>query len=224
MTNKELVEKYKYVSKFQATYFKDSFGNLVDGIVAPLDVDNRSLFSRIDDQGSNPWCVAYGTCNFAESMIWKKTGKLVNINPEQVYAGCKAIDGSMNTDGSSLEAGLTTALKLGCFDMSQHKIVTLVNDGTNAFCEKIKHMIHKHDLGLGGWNITTEWYNCSNDNYIISKHGHVSLGGHCMTLCGYDQTGVYIANSWGQHWGANGFCIQTWECFKKEFIYAAFLT
>lgn len=70
---------------------KDASRNVVDidGIVTPLKIDNRQLCSIPNDQGSNPHCAGYSICNIIEALIWKKTGKLIELNASQVYAKAK---------------------------------------------------------------------------------------------------------------------------------------
>lgn len=70
---------------------KDTSGNYVDidGVVTPLKIDNRQLCSVPNDQGSTPHCAGYSICNIIEALIWKKTGKLIELNASQVYAIAK---------------------------------------------------------------------------------------------------------------------------------------
>ena len=37
-----------------------------------------------------------------------------------------------------------------------------------------------------------------------------SVGGHAMLMYGYDDTGVFVLNSWGADWGFFGRCALTW--------------
>lgn len=99
-----------------------------------------------DSQGNTPHCAGYSICNLCEALIWKKTGKLINLNADQVYAKAKEIDGDLNSDGTYLEAAIKAALKLGGFDGSNIKIGVIYNDGTDETVEMMKFLIHKYDF------------------------------------------------------------------------------
>lgn len=63
---------------------KDSSGKMIniDGIVNPRKIDNRQQCSVTDDQSVNPHCAGFSICNLCEALIWKKTGKLINLNAD----------------------------------------------------------------------------------------------------------------------------------------------
>lgn len=225
MNNQELIDKYRSFTKAQRLKFslKTKGEEIpIDGIINPLSIDNRPLCSMTQNQGDTPYCAAYSAANYAEAIIWKKTGKIYDINPEQIYAGAKQIDGIINDDGTFIETALQSAFKLGCFDLQNCKIMKLVNTHDDEFIEKIKFAIHKYDLLLGGWMISDTYYDIDKNNFYLDKIGK-NVGGHCMVICGYDQSGIYIQNSWGVDFGANGFFIESWDTFKKDFIYAGFI-
>lgn len=101
----------------------------IDGIVNPVKIDNRQITSVTDQQGSTPHCAAYSICNLCESIIWKRTGKLINLNADQVYAHAKMMDGQASEDGTYLEFAIKAALKLGGFQNPDDiKIGFLYND------------------------------------------------------------------------------------------------
>lgn len=47
--NQQLIEKYKTEKLIIKTYYADGRGQLVDGIVNPLRIDNRQLMAPTDD-------------------------------------------------------------------------------------------------------------------------------------------------------------------------------
>lgn len=226
MDNKYYIDKYKDFDKIIATKYqqKDASGKIVDidGIVSPLKIDNRQLCSVTDSQGNTPHCGGYSICNIAEAMIWKKTGKLINLNADQVYAKAKQLDGQSNVEGTYLEYAIKAAIELGGFGdkTANLKIGFIYNN--NDIEKQIKRLIHKYDFLHAGFAIDDGWYNATNDNFIIQK-GRQQLGGHAVLLCGYDQTGVYIQNSWSKRWGSNGFAILPWNLVKQELIYCCFI-
>ena len=225
-TNKYYIDKYKDFDKVIKTYYqaKDANGKLIniDGIVNPLKIDNRQQFTMIDNQGSTCHCAGYSICNLCESLIWKKTGKLINLNADQVYAKAKEIDGDLNSDGTYLEAAIKAAIQLGGFDGSKIKIGTIYNDGTDKTVEMVKFLIHKYDFLHAGFQIDEGWYATNQQNYFIRSYG-ANLGGHAVCLVGYSKDGAYIANSWSSNWGSRGFAILPWSIFKRQFMYACYL-
>ncbi|KIA65510.1 hypothetical protein FG87_07805 [Nocardia vulneris] len=50
----------------------------------------------------------------------------------------------------------------------------------------------------------------ANSNYNPSRSERI-LGGHEVTIVGYDAKGVTIENSWGANWGNNGFFTAPWS-------------
>ncbi len=225
--NKYYIEKYKDFDKIIKTYFqaKDRFGKLIniDGIVNPLKIDNRQLASVTDNQGQTPHCAAYSICNWAEALLWKRTGKLFNLNADQVYAKAKTLDGSPDSEGTWLEYAIKAAMQLGGFETKDMKIKFLQNDGDDTTVEKAKFLLHKYDFLHAGFVIDDGWYKPTNSNPVIQQ-GRNSCGGHAVLLCGYDQQGVYVQNSWSTSWGAKGFAILPWSMFKEQLMYCCYWT
>lgn len=87
---------------------------------------------------------------------------------------------------------------------------------------KVKRLLHKYDFLHAGFMITDGWYKCSKWSCRI-QHGSTCYGGHAVVIVGADTEGAYIANSWGQSWGAKGFAVMPWEVVQKELLYACYL-
>lgn len=227
MSNREYIEKYKDEDEIIKTWFqvRDRSGKAIDinGLVNPLKIDNRQSASVTDQQGSTPHCAGYSIANLAEAIIWKRTGRIVNLNADQIYAHAKMQDGDVNGEGTYLECAIRAALKLGGIAKPEAiKIGFLYNDGTDVTCELLKYYVHKYDFVHAGFNITTGWYSCNEHDPVI-KHTGVNLGGHAVLVVGYDQQGAYIQNSWGKTWGSKGFGILPWDALKKEAMYFCYL-
>lgn len=71
------------------------------------------------------------------------------------------------------------------------------------------------------FNITDEWYNFRFFSDVLKeKSNPVTLGGHCVLCCGYNDAGVFIHNSWGyEDWGNYGFAVIPWSMFHRQFSY-----
>lgn len=82
--NEKLIEKYKKEDRIIMMSYKKKDKNHcyvpVDGIVNPLKIDNRQLCAPTDNQGMESSCAAFSIANICESLIWKKTGKLINLD------------------------------------------------------------------------------------------------------------------------------------------------
>ena len=104
--NEKLVERYKNDKLIIKTWYTDASGVNVEGIVNPLKIDNRHKVAPTDDQTRYPSCAGYSACTLVESILWKQTGKLVQLESNQVYARAKQLDGEMKTEGTTLEASL----------------------------------------------------------------------------------------------------------------------
>jgi C1A family cysteine protease len=49
------------------------------------------------------------------------------------------------------------------------------------------------------------------DQIWLKKPGDSFLGGHAMTIVGYNKEGFIIRNSWSEYWGNNGYAIYKYE-------------
>ena len=228
--NKYLIEQYKGEDKIISDYYKLTKNSQIfelSNIVNPLKIDNRQKMSPTDNQKDFPACAGFSAATLVESMYWKKTGKLKQLDSLQVYQLAKQNDGYVNQDGTYLEYACDAVIKLCEKDedfnfLKNSKIKLFYNDRTLNTIEFTKHLIHLNDFIQVGFNIDEGWYDCNNVNYILKPKGR-SLGGHAVLLCGYDETGFIVQNQWGINWGAKGFCIIPYDLFLKQFMYCAYI-
>lgn len=228
--NKYLIEEYKGEDKIISDFYKlQKEGKNIElsGIVIPFKIDNRQLMSPTDNQREYPACAGYSAATLIESIFWKKTGKLKQLDSLQVYQLAKQKDGSIEQYGTYLEASCQAVLELCKNDnefslFNNSKIGVFYNEKKLNTIELTKHLIHKHDFIQVGFNIDEGWYNCNNKKYIISSSGR-NLGGHAVNLCGWDYRGFYILNQWGINWGSKGFAIIPYDLFLKQLMYGTFI-
>lgn len=86
--NEDLINTYKNDDKIISDYYKmKKDGVLVDvvGIVNPARIDNRQLMSPTDNQAEYSACAGFSAATLVESIYWKKTGILKQIDSLQVY-------------------------------------------------------------------------------------------------------------------------------------------
>lgn len=116
MDNQDFIDAYKKDDKIISDYYKlrDSKGKLIDltGTICPLRIDNRQLMSPTDNQTVTPHCAGYSAATLVESLLWKRSGKLKQLDSHQVYALAKQIDGEVQMDGTYLEAAMKAVLTL----------------------------------------------------------------------------------------------------------------
>lgn len=230
MTNKDFIESYKSDDRIITDYYKlVKNGKTYDiaNIVNPLAIDNRQLMAPTDNQKDTPHCAGYSAATLIESLYWKKTGQLLQLDSHQVYALAKQLDGNVDMEGTYLEAALQSVLQLCKKDerfsfLENAQIGTFFNDRSDNTIEIAKQLIHQHDFLQVGFNIDEGWYRCDNTNYILKKYGG-TCGGHAVNLCGYDATGFYVLNQWGTDFGAKGYCIIPYDLFLQQFMYGAYL-
>lgn len=222
--NQYYINKYKLDSIIIANQYSTSNNEPIDGIVSPLKVDNRQIFAPIDFQGATPHCAGFSAANICESIIWKNTGKIVQLDAHQIYAKAKELDGCPDIEGSYPEYTLKAAIDLGTFPNKKFIVKTFRKCLDLEETKKsLKHLVHKYDFLLGGFMIKENWYQCNSSNYVIKKSSGKTIGGHAVCIVGYDKTGLIIANSWDKNWGAKGFAIVSWAEVQEDFMYGSYL-
>lgn len=188
------------------------------GFLVPKSIDLRDYCVSTRDQGSRPWCAAYAAVGFAANVLWRKYDRPDQYDPELIYKFAKGVDGSPNTDGTTLDAVLGGLLHYGIFDSAKCSVRMI------RTASRVKYAIHKFGCCLLGMIVTNEWYECNSGKSTISgKKNNELLGGHAVLCCGYNEDGVIIQNSWSYKWGQYGFALITWDEFSREFMYGAVL-
>lgn len=186
--------------------------------VAPTTIDLRDYCVETRDQGKLPWCAAFAATGFASNILWRKEDNPVHFEPGPIYRYAKTVDGSPNTDGTSLVAVLEGLLNFRLFDPAKSSVKVL------RIVEQVKYAVHKFGCCLVGLNVSKEWYGCNKNKSTISgKKNSGLIGGHAVLVCGYNKDGIIIQNSWGSDWGSYGFALITWKEFEREFMYGAVL-
>jgi len=185
----------------------------------------EGMLTRVENQGNYPNCAAYAATTFAECVMWKRDGYPQQIDPVKIYNYAKTIDGDADCDGTLLECALEGLFEYGYFDRNVSKIKTVGgsvfgNDQDKAlfYC---KMACFRYGSCVIGCNIDESWYTPKNG---IVKGGGSSLGGHAITLCGFDDGGIIIRNSWGSDWGHDGDAYIPNDVALKQFMYGATIT
>ena len=177
--------------------------------IAPRKIDNRDLCLASSNQLQTPHCAGYSTAGYIEVQNWKKLHYPQQVNGDAIYKEAKTLD-NFSGDGTYLWAAIKGAEKLGMIKGSGKSVKTNRQD--------IQFALHEYTVCLAGFMITDDWNYVDLKNGIIKNSGRNAkpLGGHAILLCGYDDVGVYIQNSWGTTWGVYGFAILGWEQFDSQ--------
>ena len=168
----------------------------------------------VENQGAKPWCAAYAATSYAENVRWRIDGYHRDIDPAPVYRYAKSIDGSPDTDGTYLECALKALIAGGHLpDTCLVRTFDTLRD--------VKYAIHRYGVCIAGFDITSGWF--APERGVIPDGGE-RQGGHAVAVCGYDEGGVIILNSWGAEWGHGGFAYVPVKAFERQFMYGAALS
>jgi len=66
--------------------------------------------------------------------------------------------------------------------------------------------------------------NALNSTFRLANVSGSNLGGHAITVMGYNSTGAIIQNSWGTRWGGSGFATIGWDFIERYAYEASYLT
>lgn len=194
-----------------AAYSKESDGNSY-----PLTLDMRDLVLKTENQGLTSMCAAYTATSWLEALLWRRTGKPIDYDPEKLYKKAKELDGAPNEEGTTLDAVMFGMIDLGWLSVSSRDDVRFIYNAN-----QLKRAIHRYGTCLCGFNITDKWYKHVNRLVFNDVTGNVE-GGHAVICVGYNEVGVLIQNSWGVEWGKYGFACISWEVFNRQFVYGAY--
>lgn len=210
---------------FKKTNFQAGFLNLkINGasnvvfcttpqnFIAPPKLDFRDMCLQTNNQGQLPHCAGYATSGFCEVQNWKSKHYPEQLDGDKCYEKAKELEGQIY-DGTTLEYAAQAAIELNYIQGAPKLISRTIND--------VKFAVHQYSCCIGGFLITSDWNMCNIKTGIIPQSENPSvLGGHAVLICGYDQNGVYIQNSWSQEWGLYGFCFLSWQQFSQQYVYA----
>lgn len=188
-------------------------------LISPCTIDLRDWDLPPKDQGDTSMCAAYAAASYAENILWRKSSRPTQIEPEWIYKCAKSLDGMPDADGTSLIAVLEALLVGGIFGKEYCEVKTLKS------VANLKYAVHKYGTCLVGMAITKEYYDCTSPkrHTICGKGNQTPLGGHAMQCVGFNRDGVICRNSWGADYAYDGNIIIAWPQFEEQFVYGATL-
>lgn len=187
-----------------ATYVKTP-----DKFVAPKKLDFRDMCIETSDQATTPHCVGYSTAGYIEVQNWRRNHYPEQIDGDAIYYEAKKLDNYAG-DGTWIKYAVTAANNL--------ELIQGTAEYVNNDRQKFKFAIHEKCVCISSFVITNEWNRVGRDG-IIPNWGNniITLGGHAVLCCGFDDFGVYLQNSWSYNWGLYGFALLSWEQFDRQF-------
>lgn len=203
------------------------FRSLVQGrYSAPTEIDPRP-YHRVEDQGQQGACQGHALSSVCEHCYHIATGEPIQFSRQWCYIETQRIDKLVGRDqGSTIDGGRELASTLGvCREELwpyPGRYVTTPPDREACLQDAAQYRIRSHSVcrsyadvyeylasGLGGVEIGISWGLEPRDGVI--DRFVAGGGGHAVCFLGYsarkDSQGrnyLWLLNSWGTSWGANG--------------------
>lgn len=189
----------------------------------PLHLDHRYELLSTNNQFNSQSCVGQTTAGYIEGNRWSRDGIYEQIDGFKIYEEAKKLD-NLSQEGTTLEAGLAAAEKLGLITNIQQQSIRAIDK-----FDEVCRALHKYKFLIGAFDITRNWTTDSS-GWINFDPTNTFLGGHASLLCGYSKITknnkgqiipfVTIQGSWGETQAWHGFSRLTLEAFNQCFQYA----
>jgi C1A family cysteine protease len=142
-----------------------------------------------------------------------KTGKVVQLNADQIYAKAKETDKQMNKGGTYPDLAMAKGLEL----MPKWKNLYAVKTSTSREIDELKRIIHGNMFACVNMVVTKDIYRLNDSNFVYGGNGD-RAGGHSMVCCGYDEESkmLIMQNHWGTIWGLKGFFLCPYDVWARQ--------
>ncbi len=204
-------------SSLRVGSFRHASATLVTSRPLPVSFDCSRDLVPVRDQGDRPICAAVTGATILEFKTFKRLQKKVYLEPESIYAHRQ----DQNEEGMSGQ-DLGNVMHIhGCSTVATYQDAIL-NPGDagktqNMVDDALKHRVDhpilinsveeaKHALIQHGPLATTlPCYSAGLSFWRPNNASEDCLGGHCVTMTGFDETGFKLRNSWSKRWGDKGY-------------------
>lgn len=205
-------------------------------------VDLRQWASPVESQGHLGSCTGQAVVGAYELLLNKEyPEKFIDLSRLFVYYNARLIENVVNEDvGAYMRDAVKAVQKYGVcsenlwpYQIRDYSITPSIASYDDARHRKIKeyYRIHVVEDMLDALN--KEWpivfsmrvysqfddlYDYGKDTAKIPEKGEEPVGAHAMCFVGYDLVKkVFIArNSFGRHWGDNGYCYLPFDYVREE--------
>lgn len=202
----------------------------------PPVVDLRPKMSPIVDQGQLGSCTANAIASGLREYLLLQDGQpLTRLSRLYHYWHERQLEGKVNEDsGAYIRDGMKVLADIGCaletdfpYDIAKFTQQPSQQAETDAAKFKIReyHAVTSYDdlkhalaegkpvvIGIDVYESFETMDTAMSGMIPVPKPGEKVLGGHCMLAVGYtnqfsDQERIIVRNSWGEHWGQEGYCM-----------------
>ena len=182
---------------------------------------NPSTF--IYNQGMHPACVGYASAGVKtdEEFLQHHAGYM--FDGLWLYQECKKVDGIPLLDGTYPRVALKIMqdqgmkqLTIPCrkppWPVSFWKIKAYFRIEPDSTVDFVKQVIFQYGSILAASN----WYNSWMSVKGVFPAPDTVSGGHAYRICGWNETGFIVVNSWGKVlWGDNGIATMPYDMFMQ---------
>lgn len=191
----------------------------------PETLDLRSELMPIRDQKGQGACVAFSAACIVEYFARRSVMARAWFSPQFIYNNRKnSSEGMQLSDAVNILKRLGTAqerlYKYGPPNIhSASEIPDEVYEDAKNWKVLEGHYIRTIDetknalFHNGPCMISFATYNYTNRFWKKQSPNETVLGGHCVTIVGYNKEGFILRNSWGEKWGDKGYTIFPYDDF-----------
>jgi hypothetical protein len=205
-------------------------------------VDLRQWASPVESQGHLGSCTGNAVVGAYELLMNKEVpDKFIDLSRLFVYYNARLIENVINEDvGAYVRDAVKAVQKYGVcserlwpYQIQDYSITPSIVSYDDARHRNIKNYYRIHTLEDTLDAINKEWpvvfsmrvysqfedlYDRGKDTATLPQKGEEPIGAHAMCFVGYDlNKKVLIArNSFGKHWGQNGYCYIPFDYVREE--------
>lgn len=170
----------------------------------PTEFSYLGAMPPVLNQGRTYKCVCYSLCSYLD---WKKnTYEADNDGGQFSIDELFAIREDKNAPGMTIKEALRY-LRHNGLNGTKIRDYAMVSS-----VRQLKQALLVNGPLVGGLPVYTE-----NRHDEFWKKGGSFLGGHCITIVGYNKTGIIIRNSWGDAWCSHGHVLMPYDGFSEFF-------
>lgn len=185
------------------------FGAPEGSLDIPEEYSYVDYMSKILDQGQDPICVA---CSISTYVNWRKnmaTGAkedhFKNINQLKTFF----YEAGGGPDGMTFKDALHYLRHNGI--ITKDGIVKIKEYALTKSPIALKYALIMNGPCLGALPV---WDATGTDKFWI-KRRNTFYGGHAISIVGWNKEGFIIRNSWGRHFGKDGYVVIGYEFFNS---------
>jgi len=199
---------------------KAPFLALDGAVAATVDWRTKGAVTKVKDQGQCGSCWAFSATEAIESYFFLKTGKLVELSPQQITS-CDKVDGGCNggwpyrayeyvKGAGGLESSADYPYTSGggstgtCKFVSAKVVAGTKPTGYTSIQKTEAQLQAALNNGPPSVCVAADAFQTYRSGILKSCPGSID---HCVQAVGYDTTDNYwiVRNSWGTNWGEQGY-------------------